>query len=981
MARAFRSVRADPLTFLGRGVRSTTATLVAFPVPGAPALLLNDPADVRHVLQTSARNWGKQTVQYAALARVTGPGLLASAEPSWIDHRRLAAPAFHHQRLEAVGDQVRAAAAPPSRRLGGPHAAAVADGAVVDVAALTHTHRPGRGRPSALQHRPLRPGPAPAGGHERGRRAGGAARPLDPAHAPSGPRPGPTSGCARPAAAWTPAPPRSSPSGGPATPAPAARPATATTSSACCWTAAWTDGEIRDELVTMVIAGHETVAAALAWTLMLLAEHPPAQDRVRAELDAHPGPVPLLGHRERLPWTRAVVDEALRLYPPAWALSRRSHRDDVIGGRAGPGRHAGHHQPLAGPPAPRPRGPSPQAFRPERFLDAGTAPHGLPAVRAGTATVHRPGVRAGRDGRRAAPTAARAPHRRAGRPRRLDPPGGAGPGRGAPARRHAARRHAGRARRDDCPRRRLALVLLAAAGGGARARLVADLRTIPPADAVDRGATVSVSVVVPARDEEPTLPTLLRSVAEQLPEVRRGRRGGRRLAGRDRRGGTRGRRPRRAGRHAPARLDRQGLGLPHRRRGDARATCCCSSTPTPCSRPDALDGLLAAARPARRAGVGAAASTTSYARTSSCRPTSTWSSLLASAAFTRRGRRREPRPMAFGPCLLTSREDYERAGGHAAVRAEILDDVALAAAYHRAGLPVRCAVGGESVRMRSYPGGLRQLVAGWTKNFASGAAAAAPSATAAAVAWVSAHHAVAVGAVLSLLGRADRTGRVAGRRAPPAVGGGVGRRGAWQLRWVLRRDRLVPLVDVGAVPRAPARLRPRLRALAALTVVRRSVRWRGRDVSLAGGRSGGGGGLMLRLVMPQTAHDRRGRRRLGRLPRRHGLRRPPAGRRAAVAATAGCCGSGASRTGGRWYRRRLRIHRWKDRCPRRATCSRRRQQARSCPRTTPPGLAAVRPRDAPGRAGPLVGDVLRPALRPVEPAAGRRPARRPTACW
>ena len=56
-----------------------------------------------------------------------------------------------------------------------------------------------------------------------------------------------------------------------------------------------TDGEIRDELVTMVIAGHETVAAALAWTLMLLAEHQPAQDRVRDELAGHPGPVPMLG--------------------------------------------------------------------------------------------------------------------------------------------------------------------------------------------------------------------------------------------------------------------------------------------------------------------------------------------------------------------------------------------------------------------------------------------------------------------------------------------------------------------------------------------------------------------------------------------------------------------------------------------------------------------------------------------------------------
>ena len=104
--------------------------------------------------------------------------------------------------------------------------------------------------------------------------------------------------------------------------------------------------------------------------------------------------------------------------------------------------------------------------------------------------------------------------------------------------------------------------------------------------------------------------------------------------------------------------------------------------------------------------------------------------------------------MAFGPCLLTSRTDYAAAGGHAAVRGEVLDDVRLAAAYDRAGLPVRCAVGGEAIRMRSYPGGLRQLADGWTKNFASGASAAATGARHRSGLWVSAHHAVAVGRVL-----------------------------------------------------------------------------------------------------------------------------------------------------------------------------------------------------------------------------------------
>lgn len=123
-------------------------------------------------------------------------------------------------------------------------------------------------------------------------------------------------------------------------------------------------------------------------------------------------------------------------------------------------------------------------------------------------------------------------------------------------------------------------------------------------------------------------------------------------------------------------------------------------------------------------------------------------SMMASGAF---GRGASSRPMAFGPCLLTSREDYERAGGHTAVRGEVLDDVELARAYHRCGLPVHCAAGGDEVRMRSYPGGWRQLVSGWTKNMASGASAAAPGPTLAAVLWLCVHHAVAVGLVLALL--------------------------------------------------------------------------------------------------------------------------------------------------------------------------------------------------------------------------------------
>jgi len=376
MAREFRSVRADPLTFLTE-VTQRHGALVAFPVPGPPALLVTDPSDVRHVLQTSARHWGKQTVQYAALARVTGPGLLASAEPSWIDHRRLAAPAFHHRRLEAVAGQVRAAAdAAIDDRLGGDPAGT---DTVVDVAALTHRiglDAVGRALFSAdLSDRAQQLLDATSAAAELVVRLGRSVLPT---------------------ARWAPTPTtlrlratRRRLDGICAELIAQRRAAAGSSRSGrrehgeqgehgddllgLLLDSSLDDAEIRDELVTMVIAGHETVAAALAWTLMLLAEHPTAQDRVRDELARQPGPVPMLGHRTTLPLTRAVVDEALRLYPPAWAISRRSSRPDVGGGRAVP---AGTvvivspwllHRSAA-------LWPDPLAFRPDRFLDAGRTP-------------------------------------------------------------------------------------------------------------------------------------------------------------------------------------------------------------------------------------------------------------------------------------------------------------------------------------------------------------------------------------------------------------------------------------------------------------------------------------------------------------------------------------------------------------------------------------------------------------------------------
>jgi cytochrome P450 len=93
------------------------------------------------------------------------------------------------------------------------------------------------------------------------------------------------------------------------------------------------DKQLRDEVMTIFLAGHETTANALAWALYLLAQHPDAEAKLAAEVDGVlAGKTPTLEDLPRLPYTRMVIEEALRLYPPAWAIGRQALRDDNVGG-------------------------------------------------------------------------------------------------------------------------------------------------------------------------------------------------------------------------------------------------------------------------------------------------------------------------------------------------------------------------------------------------------------------------------------------------------------------------------------------------------------------------------------------------------------------------------------------------------------------------------------------------------------------------
>ena len=94
-----------------------------------------------------------------------------------------------------------------------------------------------------------------------------------------------------------------------------------------------TDGQLRDEVVTMLLAGHETTATALAWLWALLGQHPAVAAQLHAELDqVLGGRAPTAADYPALPFTRAVVEETMRLHPPAYMFNRRVAADDVVCG-------------------------------------------------------------------------------------------------------------------------------------------------------------------------------------------------------------------------------------------------------------------------------------------------------------------------------------------------------------------------------------------------------------------------------------------------------------------------------------------------------------------------------------------------------------------------------------------------------------------------------------------------------------------------
>ncbi|MCY1015654.1 cytochrome P450 [Pyxidicoccus sp. MSG2] len=322
-----RALRRNPLAFFPEQVREY-GDVVRIRVGPMHVTLLAHPDLVRHVLQDNARNYNKQTRGFAVIRELLGQGLVTSEGDFWLRQRRLAQPAFHRQRLAGFASTMVDATADLARAL----EPRIASGQPFDVAEdLTHlTLRiagltlfgtevgdesravgDALGRVQTFANSRLTqliplPRALPLPSHrrfekdagtldrvvraiiERRRREGGEHHDLlqmlmDARDEDTGER--------------------------------------------------MSDTQLRDEVMTLLLAGHETTASALAWTVMLLSQNPDVRGKLEAELARElSGRTPTVEDLPKLALTRRVVDESLRLYPPAWIFSRAAIQDDVVGG-------------------------------------------------------------------------------------------------------------------------------------------------------------------------------------------------------------------------------------------------------------------------------------------------------------------------------------------------------------------------------------------------------------------------------------------------------------------------------------------------------------------------------------------------------------------------------------------------------------------------------------------------------------------------
>ncbi|MCU0697459.1 MAG: cytochrome P450 [Myxococcaceae bacterium] len=320
---ALPDLQKNPLRVMERATLDY-APAVRLPLPIVDSLVVSDPALVEHILVTNSRNYVKQTRGYDMLRKVLGNGLVTSEGEFWKRQRRIAQPAFHRERLVAFGETMTRAATDmvDGWKPGVPFDAAEAfmqvtlrlvGETLLSSDVTSEASAVGRAITVALEHlihRTLHPFGAPEWvptprnlGFRR------ALRTLDDVvHGLIAER---------------------RKGGGPqgdllAMLMEATDPETGEGMS---------DAQLRDEVMTIFLAGHETTANALAWTVMLLGRAPEVERQVLAELDAVlQGRTPTMGDVPKLPFLGMVLKESMRLYPPVWSLARRVVEREVVQG-------------------------------------------------------------------------------------------------------------------------------------------------------------------------------------------------------------------------------------------------------------------------------------------------------------------------------------------------------------------------------------------------------------------------------------------------------------------------------------------------------------------------------------------------------------------------------------------------------------------------------------------------------------------------
>ncbi|HEU4568378.1 MAG TPA: cytochrome P450 [Marmoricola sp.] len=319
-AQSLRSMREDPLRFVTE--MAAWGDVTRHEAEGAPVYMLHRPDLARHVLKDNGANYTKdRTPDDDMLRPLLGNGLLTSGGEEWARQRKMIAPAFRPTEVERFDQIMTDAAAHLAerwRRAGENGEAVRVDH---DLTALTLT----------VIARAMLGADIAGVGDGFGRAVDEVNRFIghfDPASEGGG-REG-----FRRAKAFLDAVTRT---------IVAARRATGQENDDLLGAMlasghAMTATDLRDQVLTIVMAGHETTAKALTWTLYLLDRHPDAARAVRAEVDEVLGGdrTPTAADLPRLTACQRAIKEAMRLYPPVWLISRRSVEADMVGGYAIP---------------------------------------------------------------------------------------------------------------------------------------------------------------------------------------------------------------------------------------------------------------------------------------------------------------------------------------------------------------------------------------------------------------------------------------------------------------------------------------------------------------------------------------------------------------------------------------------------------------------------------------------------------------------